>query len=91
MRTEGFEKFNDKYGVNYDHYTRVTEENKEKYNVYRKEDLSRHYDTKENHEYYSKPIIERMKIQAVPTFKKMFTDLFDSRKEDENENPRPAA
>ena len=91
MRTEGFEEYNYKYGLNYNYIKRAAEEHKDKYNTYRKEDLDRHYDTKENHEYYNKPVIERMKIQAAPTFKKMFTDLFSSRKEDENENPRPAA
>jgi hypothetical protein len=91
LRSQGFEEAKRKYGYDYDHYRMVKEEYKDKYYCYKEGTHKEYFDTKENHEYYSKPLLERMRIQAKPAFKRMFTDLFHSHKDSDNEDPRPAA
>ena len=59
FRGEGFRELNNKYGLDYDYYKEVEEENKDKYVGYRSKWEDRYYDTKENHEYYSQPASTR--------------------------------
>lgn len=89
LRTEGFEELNKKYGVGYDHYKSVEREYAHKYNKYRTGLKEEHYDTKENHEYYNRPLSERVRSQAKPAFKQMFNDLFNTKQPDDD-SPRPA-
>mmetsp|Transcript_1020 Transcript_1020/g.1008 ORF Transcript_1020/g.1008 Transcript_1020/m.1008 type:complete len:119 (+) Transcript_1020:106-462(+) len=63
MRGEGFKDLNYKYGVDYDYFEEVHREQSHKYNKYRERYYEGYWDTKENHEYYSKPLSERTWLQ----------------------------
>mmetsp|Transcript_39615 Transcript_39615/g.29251 ORF Transcript_39615/g.29251 Transcript_39615/m.29251 type:complete len:104 (+) Transcript_39615:134-445(+) len=60
MRGEGFRDLLDKHGLDYNHFEEADEEFKHKYNKYREQFYEGYWDTKENHEYYSKPLKERI-------------------------------
>jgi hypothetical protein len=64
-RREGFEEFNYKYGPNYDAFAAADKEYSDKYEVFKDRYLDkRYYESKEDIEYYSKPLTSRMMIQA---------------------------
>jgi hypothetical protein len=63
LRSEGFKDFNYKYGVDYNFYENVDKEYAHKYNTYRERYYETLWDTKANHEYYSKPAYKRAWIQ----------------------------
>jgi len=89
MKSQGWEESKSKYGIYYDHYNSVPEEYKKDYHQYTDGQKHIYYDTKENHKYYSKSVFQRMKLQAKPAFKQMFSDLFTIPKSSDNDEPRP--
>ena len=60
MREKGWREIKAKYPPNYNHYRWVGKEEKERYTMYMEDEEMRHYDSKTNDEYYSKPLTERM-------------------------------
>ena len=59
FRGEGFKELNHKYGLDYDYFNDVEQEQKDKYIKYRERYWDCYWDTKENHEYYQQPASTR--------------------------------
>lgn len=66
---EGWDDAVKKYGVDYEHSERVEEETKDKYVTYNEHSTKRNWDTKENHEYYSKSWLIIIKDEIVRSWK----------------------
>eukprot|EP00344_Euplotes_crassus_P008096 CAMPEP_0196998538 /NCGR_PEP_ID=MMETSP1380-20130617/3904_1 /TAXON_ID=5936 /ORGANISM="Euplotes crassus, Strain CT5" /LENGTH=186 /DNA_ID=CAMNT_0042415143 /DNA_START=167 /DNA_END=727 /DNA_ORIENTATION=+ len=82
-RTAGWEDLNYKNPDNSRFY---------KYNIYKRGTSSEHFDTKENHDYYSQPISSRARQNLKPQLRQMMKDIFSTKPDDDldDDHPRPA-